>query len=97
MKAGEDISSHLGNTAAAPHSSGEGGRKETRREAESRDGSRHHDEAPKLETRGRGKNGSEPLPCGYINVTFIYSETLFSKELLVHERGGGGNKVNYIS
>lgn len=37
-------------------------------------------------------------PCGHIHVTtFIYSETLFSKELLVHERGRGGNKVNYIS
>lgn len=32
-----------------------------------------------------------------VNVTFPYSETLFLKELLAHERGGGGNKVNYVS
>lgn len=35
--------------------------------------------------------------CDDANVTFICSETLLSKELLVHERGEGGNKVNYIS
>ena len=33
----------------------------------------------------------------HINGSFIYRETLSSKELLVHERAEGDNKVNYIS
>lgn len=33
----------------------------------------------------------------HVNVIFLYSETLFLKQLLAHERGGGGNKVNYVS
>lgn len=56
------------------------------------------------------KNGHEDLQQGreggmhqnhytydHVNATFFYSETLFWKELLAPERGGGGNKVNYVS
>lgn len=48
----------------------------------------------------RGKEGGmdqNHYTCDRENINFIYSETLFLKELLAHERGGGGNKVNYVS
>lgn len=44
------------------------------------------------EDSGMGQNH---YTCEHINGTSIYSETLFSKELLAHERGDSGNKVNY--
>lgn len=35
--------------------------------------------------------------CVHLNVTCIHSATSFLKEPLAHERGGSGNKANYIS
>lgn len=89
--------SHWGNKADDSHSSRKGTqRREQRNQVrQSRDGSKRNQEWSMKALEG-GMNQNHNT-CDHGNVIFICSETLFSKELLVHKRGGGGNKVNYIS
>lgn len=96
-KAWEETFSHWGNKADDLHSTRKGTqRREQRNQVrESRDGSKRNQEWSMKALEG-GMNQNHNT-CDHGNVIFICSETLFSKELLVHKRDGGGNKVNYIS
>lgn len=61
-------------------------------------GSKSHRERS-MKTSEEGGRGTDRnhRPCDHGNETFIYNETLLSRELLVHERGRDSNKVNHIS